>query len=90
MSLGPGPRADIDGSPAGRRQYKCPPRVVSTMASDGDIRVLVVLDLLLSAAFATAVVWGLDFVGVAEFTLPNVAIATAALAVLTYVVVLRG
>jgi len=59
------------------------------MASDGDIRVLVVLDLLLSAVFAAVVVWGLDFIGVTEFTLPNVAVATAVLAVLTYVVVLR-
>lgn len=59
------------------------------MASQGDIRVLVVLDLLLSAAFATAVVWGLDFVGVAGFTPRNVAVGTVALAALTYLVVLR-
>lgn len=59
------------------------------MASDGDIRVLVVLDLLLSAVFATVVVWGLEFIGVAEFTLVNVGIATLVLGVLTYVVVLR-
>lgn len=59
------------------------------MASDGDIRVLLVLDLLLSAVFATAVVWGLEFIGVTEFTLPNVAVATLLLGALTYVVVLR-
>lgn len=59
------------------------------MASDGDIRVLLALDLLLSAAFAAAVVWGLEFIGVTEFTLTNVAIGTLVLAVLTYVVVLR-
>lgn len=59
------------------------------MASDGDIRVLLVLDLLLSAVFATAVVWGLEFIGVTEFTLVNVGIATLVLGVLTYVVVLR-
>ncbi|MFC7176748.1 hypothetical protein [Halosegnis marinus] len=59
------------------------------MARDGDIRVLLVLDLLLSAAFAGLVLWGMDFAGVAEFTLPNLAFATAALAALTYVVVLR-
>ncbi|MFB6159928.1 MAG: hypothetical protein ABEJ61_01990 [Haloferacaceae archaeon] len=59
------------------------------MASDGDIRVLVVLDLLLSAAFATAVVWGLSVVGVAAFTPRNVAVGTVGLAALTYLVVLR-
>lgn len=59
------------------------------MASDGDIRVLLALDLVLSAVFATAVVWGLDFIGVTTFTPQNVAIGTLVLAVLTYVVVLR-
>ena len=59
------------------------------MASEGDIRVLLVLDLLLSLVVASAVVWGLDFIGVTEFTPTNVAIGTAVLAVLTYVVVLR-
>lgn len=59
------------------------------MASDGDIRVLLVLDLLLSAAFATVVVWGMEYVGIVTFTLQNVALATLGLAVLTYVVVLR-
>lgn len=59
------------------------------MASDGDIRVLVGLDLLLSAVFATVVVWGMDFVGVVAFTLRNVAVATLVVAVLTYLVVLR-
>jgi hypothetical protein len=59
------------------------------VAKDGDIRVLLVLDLLLSAVFATAVVWGLEFIGVTAFTLPNVAIGTLVLAVLTYLVVLR-
>ena len=59
------------------------------MASEGDIRVLLVLDLLLSLVFASAVVWGLDFIGVTQFTAPNVAIGTLVIAVLTYVVVLR-
>lgn len=59
------------------------------MASDGDIRVLLVLDLLLSAVFAWVVVRGMEMVGLAEFTLTNLAIATVVLAVLTYVVVLR-
>lgn len=59
------------------------------MASNGDIRVLLVLDLLLSGAFAAVVVWGMEFIGLAAFTLRNVAVGTLVLAVLTYVVVLR-
>lgn len=59
------------------------------MASDGDIRVLLVLDLLLSAVFASAVVWGMDFIGLATFTLRNVAVGTLVIAALTYLVVLR-
>ena len=59
------------------------------MASEGDIRVLLVLDLLISLVFASAVVWGLDFIGVFEFTPTNVAIGTLIVAVLTYLVVLR-
>lgn len=59
------------------------------MASDGDIRVLLVFDLLLSLAFASVVLWGLDFIGEAEFTARNLAIGTLGLAVLTYLVVLR-
>ncbi|MFC6940061.1 hypothetical protein ACFQE8_08815 [Salinirubellus sp. GCM10025818] len=60
------------------------------MASQGDIRVLLALDLLLSLVFASVVVWGLDFIGVVEFTATNVAVGTLCLAVLTYLVVLRG
>lgn len=59
------------------------------MASDGDIRVLLALDLLLSAVFASVVVWGFDFIGLYAFTLRNVAVATAVIATLTYLVVLR-
>jgi hypothetical protein len=59
------------------------------VASDGDIRVLIVLDLLLSLAFASVVLWGLDFIGEAEFTLRNLAMGAVAIAVLTYLVVLR-
>ena len=61
----------------------------STVSSDGDLRVLLVLDVLLSLAFASAVLWGLDFIGEAEFTLRNLAVGTSVLAVLTYLVVLR-
>ena len=59
------------------------------MASEGDIRALIALDLLLSLVFASAVVWGLDFIGAIEFTTVNVAIGTLCLAALTYLVVLR-
>jgi hypothetical protein len=62
---------------------------VGGVASDGDIRVLLVLDLLLSLAFASVVLWGLDFIGEAEFTTRNLAIGTLVVAVLTYLVVLR-
>jgi hypothetical protein len=59
------------------------------VASDGDIRVLLVLDLLLSVLFASLVLWGLDFIGEAEFTARNLATGTLILSVLTYVIVLR-
>lgn len=62
---------------------------VSSVASDGDIRVLLVLDLLLSLLFASFVLWGLDFIGEAEFTAPNLAIGTLVIAALTYIMVLR-
>ncbi|MFC7139601.1 hypothetical protein ACFQMA_07085 [Halosimplex aquaticum] len=57
--------------------------------SDGDIRVLLALDLLLSLAFSLGVVYALDFVGIGEFTWANVAVATLFLAVVTYLAVLR-
>lgn len=69
--------------------FKSPRRPLVGVASDGDIRVLLVLDLLLSLAFASVVLWGLDFIGEAEFTLRNLAVFTLVLAALTYVVVLR-
>lgn len=59
------------------------------MASDGDPRVLAVLNVGLSAVFSTVVVWGLSFVGLAEFTPVNVGLATLFLFVVTWVVVLR-
>jgi hypothetical protein len=69
---------------------KRPADAVSGMASQGDIRVLVVLNLVLSGLFSTVVVWGLAFVGVGEFTWPNVAVATVVLFVITWVFVMRG
>jgi len=59
------------------------------MASDGDIRVLLALDLLLSVAFSTVVVWGLSVFDLATFTVRTVATTALLLAVLTYLLVLR-
>ena len=59
------------------------------MASDGDIRVLMAMNLVLSGLFGTVIVWGLDFIGVAEFTVVNVVTAIAVLVAITYVAVLR-
>jgi len=59
------------------------------MASDGDIRVLLALDLLLSLAFSTIVIWGLSFFDLATFTLENVVTTALLLAALTYLLVLR-
>jgi hypothetical protein len=57
------------------------------MASDGDPRVLFVMNLLLSAVFGTGILWGLDFVGLATFSPRNAAVATLVLMALTGVVV---
>ncbi|RNJ25261.1 hypothetical protein [Halosegnis longus] len=59
------------------------------MASDGDIRVLLVLDVLLSAVFSYVVLWGLEFADIAQLTTQNFVTATAVITVLTYLVVLR-
>ncbi|WP_135302134.1 hypothetical protein [Haloarcula amylovorans] len=56
---------------------------------DGDIRVLLVLDLLLSLAFSTVLVWGLSFFELAAFTIRTVLLTALFLAVLTYLLVLR-
>lgn len=55
-------------------------------ASRGDPRVLLLLNVALSATFGTTVVWGLSFLDVAEFSLVNVATATIVLVALTYLV----
>lgn len=57
--------------------------------SQGDPRVLLVMNLVLSAVFATVVVTGLSIVSPMEFTWRNVAIGTLVLMALTYLVVLR-
>lgn len=54
--------------------------------SQGDPRVLFVMNLVLSALFASVVVWGLDYVGIFAFSPERVAVAAALLMVLTYFV----
>lgn len=59
------------------------------MASQGDIRVLLVLDVVLSFLFSAMVISGLAFVDVVPFTWSRVLGSTAVLALLTYLAVLR-
>ncbi len=59
------------------------------MQSEGDPRVHAVMNLVLSFVFSTLVAWGLDFVDLAVFSWRNVALATAFLFLVTWVVVLR-
>lgn len=59
------------------------------MASQGDIRVLLALDLVLSFLFSLLVLSGLDFVSITSFTWRKVGLATAALFLITYFAVLR-
>jgi len=60
------------------------------MASQGDIRVLVVLDLVLSFVFSWLVFSGLAFVDVTAFSWTKVGLATVALALITYTAVLQS
>jgi len=60
------------------------------MASQGDIRVLIVLDLLLSFVFSWLIMSGLAFVDLTEFTWAKVGLATLALALITYTAVLQS
>ncbi|PSQ46354.1 hypothetical protein BRD15_09380 [Halobacteriales archaeon SW_6_65_15] len=55
--------------------------------SKGDPRVLFVMNLVLSAAFGTFVIWGLSFVDVLEFGWQNVAVLTGLLMIVTRLVV---
>jgi len=59
------------------------------MASQGDPRVLFVMNLVLSGAFATVVVFGLSLVTAVAFEWRTVGIATLGLMLLTWVVVMR-
>ena len=55
-------------------------------ASRGDPRVLLLLNVTLSAMFGTTVVWGLSLLDADELSLINVATATVVLVALTYLV----
>lgn len=57
--------------------------------AEGDPRVHLVMNLVLSAVYAAVVVWGLSLVDLAAFTARNVAVATVVIMALTYLVVLR-
>lgn len=53
------------------------------MASDGDWRVHLLINLVLSAVFAAVVLWGSEVVGLTEFTLERFALFTALLMLIT-------
>jgi hypothetical protein len=55
--------------------------------SKGDPRVLFVMNLVLSAAFGTFVIWGLSFIDVLKFGWQNVAVLTGLLMIVTRLVV---
>ncbi|WP_312911964.1 hypothetical protein [Natronosalvus caseinilyticus] len=55
-------------------------------SSQGDPRVLLVMNLVLSTLFAVSIIWGLSFIGIVEYTLINVATAAILLFAATYAV----
>lgn len=55
-------------------------------SSQGDPRVLLAMNAVLSTLFASSIVWGLSFVGLLEFGLLNVATAAILLFAVTYAV----
>jgi len=59
------------------------------MAKDGDIRVLLLLNFVLSGIFGTIIVWGLGKIGLTTFTIQNALIAVGVLYIVTYLAVLR-
>jgi ammonia channel protein AmtB len=60
-----------------------------TSGTQGDPRVLVAMNVVLSTVFAATVVWGLSYLGAAEFTLVNVATGAVLLVAVSYVVSTR-
>ncbi|WP_348613458.1 hypothetical protein [Halobaculum rarum] len=59
------------------------------MASDGDPRVLLAMNIVLSTAFSTVVVWGLSYLDLTALTLENVAGLALVVFAATYLLVLR-
>jgi len=59
------------------------------MASDGDPRVLLAMNIVLSTVFSTVVVWGLSYLDLAALTLENVAGLALVVFAATYLIVLR-
>jgi len=57
--------------------------------TQGDPRVLIAMNVVLSTVFAATVVWGLSYLGAAEFTLVNVATGAVLLVAVSYVVSTR-
>ena len=57
--------------------------------SQGDPRVLIAMNIVLSTGFAASIVWGLDFLGAADLTLINVATGAILLCALTYLITVR-
>jgi ammonia channel protein AmtB len=60
-----------------------------TSGTQGDPRVLIAMNVVLSTVFAATVVWGLSYLGAAEFTLVNVATGAVLLVAVSYVVSTR-
>lgn len=54
------------------------------MASDGDWRVHLLINLVLSAVFAAVVLWGSEVVGLTEFTPGRFALFTGLLMLITH------
>jgi len=57
--------------------------------SQGDPRVLIGLNIVLSTGFAASIVWGLDVLGAVDLTLINVATGAILLFALTYVITVQ-
>lgn len=55
--------------------------------SEGDPRVHLLMNLLLSATFVYILLWGLDFLGTLEFTPLNLILGTIILMVLTHTLI---
>jgi len=72
-----------------RQELRAATPAFETMASQGDPRVLFLMNLVLSAVFATVVIWGLSIVTAVAFEWRTVGIATLGLMLLTWLVVMR-